>query len=150
MGAPPARSGIPIRRGAGADAPRRFWKALSSCCSSSTSPSRTRTWRCLRFRSSTAWWFASAFSCATETVRTLQTVQKTGDFTGAVLENVVHTPVDVSTTVGGGLVAPFSDEFRRFESTVKCGSLRRFQVASDTGTKCGSSCTFHNSEFSAS
>ena len=39
-----------------------------------------------------------ASSCATETVRTVQTVQKAGDFTGAVLGDVVDTPVDVSTT----------------------------------------------------
>ena len=75
----------------------RFWTSLSSCSSCSSSNSSTRSWRCPGFRSSTAWWFASAFSCATETVRTVQTAQKTRDVTGAVLGDVVDTPVDVST-----------------------------------------------------
>ena len=89
---PPAQGGIEILSKAEAGAPPWFWTSLSSCSSSSSSPSSTRSLRCLRFRSSRVWWFASAFSCATETVRTVQTVQKTWDFTGAVLGDVVDTP----------------------------------------------------------
>ena len=58
----PAQGGIQILGNAEAGAPLWFATSLSS---------------------HTAWWFASAFSCATETARTVQTVQKTSDFTGA-------------------------------------------------------------------
>ena len=54
--------------------------------------------------------------------------------------------------VGVGLVAPFSDEFRRFESAVNFGSLAWvwWRHTSDSGTNCGSSSTFHKSGFSTS
>ena len=72
----PAQGGIQILGNAEAGAPLWFATSLSS---------------------HTAWWFASAFSCATETARTVQTVQKTSDFTGAVLGDVSTTGVMVQT-----------------------------------------------------
>ena len=122
-----------------------------SCSSCSSSPSRTSTWKCLSSSLSTECWISRLFLRGL--VRTVQTVQKSGDSTGAVLLEVVETPADVSTTGVQKVCARVTRQWRHilcdstlavwhdFAYFLRLGGIRTLRSTSWSPLAAGAVCT---------